>query len=135
MIQKTCIYYINNSVKNSLLIVYYFYSCPPKICPGNSIMARITLYLLKPYYTYNITQNCPERFFTLYYLSGMITGMSLHELYQIAIGHWKYVRMVIIACLENQVKNHSKIENFVNNHKENFVILCSRNKNKKYLYV
>ena len=43
--------------------------------------------------------------------------MSLYELDQVVIGILKYVRMVILACLKNQVKNHSKIENSVNNQK------------------
>ena len=38
-----------------------------------------------------------------------------HELDQRAIGLWKYVGM--LACLKNQVENHSKIENSVNNQK------------------
>ena len=33
------------------------------------------------------------------------------------IGIWKYVRTGIIVCLKNQVENHSKIDNYVNNQK------------------
>ena len=40
-----------------------------------------------------------------------------HELDQRAIGVWKYVCTVINASLNNQVENHSKMDNSVNNQK------------------
>ena len=43
----------------------------------------------------------------------MITGISIRELDQIAIG--KYVCTVILACLKNQVEKYYKIDNYVNN--------------------
>ena len=39
------------------------------------------------------------------------------ELEQRAIGLWKYARTGILACLKNQVENHSKIDNSINNQK------------------
>ena len=40
-----------------------------------------------------------------------------HELDQRAIRVWKYLRTGINAYLKNQVENHSKIDNYVNNQK------------------
>ena len=40
-----------------------------------------------------------------------------HELDQRAIGVWKYVRTGINTYLKNQVENHSKIDNSINNQK------------------
>ena len=47
----------------------------------------------------------------------MITGMYIRELYHRVIGLQKYVRTGILACLKNQFKNHSQINNSVNNQK------------------
>ena len=38
-----------------------------------------------------------------------------HELDQIVIRVWKYVRTGINVYLKDQVENHSKIDNYVNN--------------------
>ena len=46
-----------------------------------------------------------------------ITRTECHELNQRAIGLWKYICTRIDAYLKNQVKNHSKIDNSVNNQK------------------
>ena len=43
-----------------------------------------------------------------------------HEHDQRAIGVWKYILTVINAYLENQLENHSKIDNSVNNQKSKF---------------
>ena len=45
------------------------------------------------------------------------TEENAHEIDMRVIGLWKYVRTGILACLKNQVKNHSKIDNSVNNQK------------------
>ena len=73
---------------------------------GNIIYAYIYLYA----YEASSTNLSP-----LGWKFSTITGD--HELNQRAIGVWKYVRTWIHAYLENQVKNHSKIGNTVNNQK------------------
>ena len=47
----------------------------------------------------------------------MHTEENGHEIDQRAIGVWKYIRTGINANLKNQVENHSKIDNTVNNQK------------------
>ena len=45
----------------------------------------------------------------------MHTEENVHELDQRAIRVWKYVRTGINAYFKNQVENHSKVDNSVNN--------------------
>ena len=52
-----------------------------------------------------------------YYNLKSHTKENFHELDQGVIGIWKYVRMGILVYLKNQVENHSKIDNSVNNQK------------------
>ena len=47
----------------------------------------------------------------------MHTEENVHELDQRAIRVWKYVRTGINAYFKNQVENHSKVDNSVNNQK------------------
>ena len=86
----------------------------------------------------------------IYALAGMLTGLSLHELDQWVIGLWKYVLVGILACLKNQVENHSQIDNSVNNkksktyksnlskawkEKENFYLVCLSWYANGYVYI
>ena len=45
------------------------------------------------------------------------TEENVHELNKRSIIVWKYVHTVVNAYLKNQVENHSKIDNSVNNQK------------------
>ena len=55
------------------------------------------------------------RIFTCYVISRILTGIFFHEIDLRAIGHRKYVCTGILEYLKNQVENHSKIDNYVNN--------------------